>query len=176
MQLIIIYGSEAVGKLTVAKELAQLTSYPIFDNQYFNDLVLPFFDYGTEEFTNIIQKTRSLMFDEISKSRIPGVVFTWAYSHPEFQPQLAKIRDIIGKNNGTIHFVYLQCTEEELYKRVVSPDRTEKGKIDTTEKLERQRARKNHAEIPGTNSFVIDNTDLSPTDAARNIASHFALT
>lgn len=175
MKLIIIYGSEAVGKLTVSKELSQLISYPVFDNQYFNDLVLPFFEYGTEGFNDIIQKTRYLMFDEISKRQTAGMVFTWAYSHPDFQPQLDRIKDIVSRNNGTIYYVYLYCSDEELCRRVVAPDRTEKGKIDTIKQLERQRKRKNHAEIPGVGSLVIDNSDLSPKDTARIITRHFSL-
>lgn len=49
MKFILIFGPQAVGKMTVGQELAKLTDLKIFHNHMTIDLVSPFFDYSTKE-------------------------------------------------------------------------------------------------------------------------------
>lgn len=44
MKFILIFGPQAVGKMTVGQELAKLTDLKIFHNHMTIDLVSPFFD------------------------------------------------------------------------------------------------------------------------------------
>ena len=46
MRLIFIYGLPAVGKLTVAKELAAKTGYKLFHNHLVVDLLISTFELG----------------------------------------------------------------------------------------------------------------------------------
>ena len=49
MKLVILFGPQAVGKMTVGQELAKQTGLKLFHNHMTIDLVSNFFDYGTVE-------------------------------------------------------------------------------------------------------------------------------
>ena len=116
-----------------------------------------------------------LSFEAAAKSNLTGTIFTWAYSHPCFTPILERIETIISSHRGQILFVFLHCSQIILEERVTGIDRKQKGKIYTVEKLRRQQIAKNHVEIPGKNSLVIDNSYLQPEKCADKIVSHFKL-
>ena len=50
MRLVYIHGAPAVGKMTVAKSLAQLTGARLFDNHVSIDLAHSVFDQGQQGF------------------------------------------------------------------------------------------------------------------------------
>jgi hypothetical protein len=50
MNLIFLHGPAAVGKLTVARELAHLTGFGLFHNHLTVDALTAVFDFGTEPF------------------------------------------------------------------------------------------------------------------------------
>src|SRR5258706_14496721 len=50
MKLVFLYGAPAVGKLTVARELAALTGFRLFHNHLTVDLVTSLFPFGSEPF------------------------------------------------------------------------------------------------------------------------------
>ncbi len=58
MKLIFIYGAPAVGKLTVARELARLTGFKVFHNHLSIDCIEPIFDFGTPSFFKLIELIR----------------------------------------------------------------------------------------------------------------------
>lgn len=47
MKLVIIFGPQAVGKMTVGQSLAAMTGFKLFHNHMSIDFVSQFFDYGT---------------------------------------------------------------------------------------------------------------------------------
>lgn len=53
MKLILIYGPEASGKLTVAGELAAITGYRVFHNHVSIEVARSVFHLGTEEFAEL---------------------------------------------------------------------------------------------------------------------------
>jgi broad-specificity NMP kinase len=53
MKLIFIYGAPAVGKLTVANEIARQTNFKVFHNHLSIDCIEPIFDFGTASFFNL---------------------------------------------------------------------------------------------------------------------------
>jgi tRNA uridine 5-carbamoylmethylation protein Kti12 len=55
MELIIIHGPPAAGKLTVANEVAKLTGFKVFHNHLSIDCVKPVFEFGSEAFWRIVQ-------------------------------------------------------------------------------------------------------------------------
>jgi len=52
MQLVIIYGPEASGKLTIARALAQQTHFRLFHNHISVDVAKTLFDFGDEASVN----------------------------------------------------------------------------------------------------------------------------
>jgi predicted kinase len=175
MKLIIIYGPEATGKLTIAKELAQVTGFRLFHNHVSVDVAKSFFDFGMAEFGELVWDVRILALEHAAKAQIPGVIFTWAYSHPHFKPYLNRLRKLCDQYNVEIAYVFVSCSIEELKKRVLQSDRQAVGKINTVAALERQLRHKNHQVIPDTDSLVIDNTALSPQDVTQLIREHLKI-
>ncbi|MBI3942357.1 MAG: AAA family ATPase [Chloroflexi bacterium] len=164
MKLVIIYGPEATGKLTIAKKLAEETGFRLFHNHVSIDVARTLFDFGDPEFSALTWDVRILVFEYAAKANIPGLVFTWAYSHPDFLPYLQRIREVMDKYQGEIYYVFVTCSVEELKRRVLQADRNQTGKINSVEALERQLQKKNHQVIPDTETLVIDNTALSPAE------------
>jgi chloramphenicol 3-O-phosphotransferase len=175
MKLIIIYGAEASGKLTIARNLAEKTNLKLFHNHVSIDVGKVLFSYGEDAYNELVWNVRLLVFESAAKNKLPGVIFTWAYSHPGFQPQLDRLLESMKPYDVEVHYVYVSCSQEMLEQRVQSSARFEAGKISTVEKLREQQKIKNHAEIPNTDSLVIDNTNLPPDKAADMIVREFKL-
>ncbi|WP_433744437.1 hypothetical protein [Paenibacillus amylolyticus] len=49
MKLVIIFGPQAVGKMTVGQELEKITNLKLFHNHMTIELVSPYFSYGTPQ-------------------------------------------------------------------------------------------------------------------------------
>jgi deoxyadenosine/deoxycytidine kinase len=123
MKLVIIYGPEASGKLTIARALAQETGFRLFHNHVSIDVAKVLFEYGADAFSQLTWDVRLLVFDHAARAGVSGLIFTWAYSHPDFLPYLEQIRTVIEKHHGEICYVFVSCSIEELRKRVLQPDR-----------------------------------------------------
>ena len=76
MKFILIFGPQAVGKMTVGHELAKITDSKVFHNHMTIDLVSPFFDYSTKEAKRLVSLFRNEIFEEVSKSDLYGMIFT----------------------------------------------------------------------------------------------------
>ena len=173
MKLIIIHGAEATGKLTVAKSLAALTGFQLFHNHVTVDVARTLFEFGDPRFADLIWDVRLLLFEYAAKARLDGLIFTWAFSYPDFMPYLARIRAVLDQYQTEICPVFLYCVDDERERRVISAERHQLGKIHTVEHLHKQATVKNYRPIP--NAFQIDNTHLTPDQAAKQIIKQFNL-
>ena len=180
--IVIIYGTVAVGKFTVAKKLHKLLDYKFFHNHHTHDLARQLFQRGDEHLNNIIEKTRFIVFREIAKAKI-NVVTTHTYS-PNFVSSsglsdpmyMKKIESIIKERGGRACFVHLIADEKKLLKRVSSVSRRDFLKLRNKEKMKKVLRQKNWKIIaPVKNNIQIDNTYLSPQKVANMIIKHFKL-
>lgn len=64
MKLIFLYGPPAVGKLTVAKELAALTGFKLFHNHLTVDVATSIFEHGSEPYHRVLRKIRFSVLEE----------------------------------------------------------------------------------------------------------------
>jgi hypothetical protein len=181
MKLIIIYGPPAVGKLTVAKELAKITGYKLFHNHLTVDLVYSLFSFGTKEYSDLVEKIRLDAIGFAAKNKLKGMIFTLVYgveTHGGRKDDIF-IKKIIGrvkKYNGQTLFVKLSCKDGELHKRLKHPSRKEFKKINNVEILNSIRGRCDvDSEIPFVKNQSIDNTSLPPKKVARMIKGHYKL-
>jgi shikimate kinase len=173
MKLVIIYGPEATGKLTIAKALAQATGFRLFHNHISIDVARSLFEFETAEFGALNWAVRLLVFEHAAKANLPGLIFTWAYSHPDFLPYLNQLRAAVAPYQTEICYVFVSCSVEALQERVLQPDRQVAGKINSIEALTRQLRRKNHQVIPDTDTLAIDNTHVSPAAVVQQIIDHY---
>ena len=175
MRLVFIYGPPAVGKLTVATELAKLTGFKLFDNHVSIDFVKSVFEYGTRRYWKLIEKYRLSMFKEVAKHGI-NIIFTFVYDKATDDPLVRKTIQIISKAGGSVSFVRLFCDEEELARRVRGKGRREMRKVSTKRSL--ASVLKRHgvgSDAPFHTSLRIDKTRTPAKKSATMIARHYKL-
>lgn len=172
MNLIFLFGMPGVGKLTVTRELSNLTGFKLFHNHLTVDLVTSLFEFGSESFINLREKIWLETFSEAIKANFAGLIFTFApeATVPEDFPR--KVTNLLEENGGKVIFVELKCEIEELEKRLTSSSRAKFGKLNSLE-LFRQLNKKGVFDTPQiTADFSVDTTNLSPTETAKKILNH----
>jgi len=135
MKLVFIYGHPGTGKLTVAKELAKITNLKIFHNHLTVDLVKSIFEFGTEPFKELREKIWLDVFKVVSRSKIPGLIFTFAFEKTVSKDFVRNIEKTLSANDQ-LHFIELFCEMDELKKRVELPSRKKYRKLSSSTKLE----------------------------------------
>ncbi len=175
MKLLIIYGAPAVGKLTVANEVAKLTGFKVFHNHLSIDAIQPIFAFGSESFMRLIELIRVETVAEAARQGV-NIIYTFCYAKGIDEEHVEKIVQAGESNGAEVQFVLLTCGDDELRKRVVASDRRLHGKVNTIEMIEgflsdyEMRSR-----VPYSQGIEIDNTDVSPEAVAERIIEHFEL-
>lgn len=186
MNVIIICGPPAVGKMTVGKTLAELLDYKLFHNHMSSELVNQFFEWSTPPFKRLDRLIRFGLFEEVAKSDLKGFIFTfvWAYNLESDENYVNEIVQIFEKEGNQVHFVELSATLEERLKRNTTPDRLEakpsKRNIEFSRKLLLQHEREHtfntkEGEFPEKKILRINNTQQTPKAVATQIKEHFQL-
>ena len=175
MKLVFIYGPPAVGKLTVATELARITGFKLYHNHVSVNFVKSVFEFGTPTFWRLVDKFRREILEEAAKEGV-DTIFTFVYGKgvdDEF------VRDIVRRvqsHDGKVCFVRLYCDRDELLRRVGASSRKKLGKLTTRSGLVRMFRKFNlDAEVPVAKSLSVDTTNRAPRHVAREIALHYNL-
>ncbi|EJS68788.1 AAA family ATPase [Bacillus cereus] len=186
MKFIIIFGPQAVGKMTVGQELAKLTDLKLFHNHMTIDLVSPILGYSTNEAKRLVSLFRNEIFEEVSKSNLYGMIFTyvWAFDLQSDWEYINHTVRIFESKGGTVYFVELEADLDERLERNKSPHRLEhkpkKRDIEWSEKnlietMEKHRLNSLHGEIKREEYIKINNTHLSAKEVAIMIKDKFRL-
>ncbi|HDR4559949.1 shikimate kinase [Bacillus cereus] len=186
MKFIIIFGPQAVGKMTVGHELEKITDLKLFHNHMTIDFVSPFFDYSTKEAKRLVSLFRNELFEEVSKSNLYGMIFTyvWAFDLQSDWEYINHIVSIFESKGGTVYFVELEADLDERLERNKSPHRLEhkpkKRDIEWSEKnlketLEKHRVNSLHGEIKSEEYIKINNTHVTAREVAKMIKEKFKL-
>lgn len=175
MRLIFIYGPPAVGKLTVATELAKVTGFKLFHNHVSIQFVQSIFEFETRAFSRLTDKFRQEMFEEAAKERV-DTIFTFVYGKGTDDAFVRETIQRVKSHGGQVCFVRLYCTRKELAKRVKTKTRRRMGKISERATLHRVLRRFNlSSEVPFQSTLSIDTTNESPKKVARLVAQHYDL-
>ena len=132
MILVFIHGAPAVGKLTVARELAQLSGFPLFHNHLTVDLVSSLFAFGTPPFVSLREQIWLAAFAEAARNDV-SLIFTFNPERTVTQDFVQKTIDVVEASGGRVVFVELTCSQEELERRMEEPSRTAFGKLASLE-------------------------------------------
>lgn len=186
MKFIIIFGPQAVGKMTVGEEIEKLTGLKLFHNHMTIELVSHFFGYSTPAGKRLVKLFREEIFQEVANSDLDGLIFTfmWAFNMQSDWNYIDHICNIFEAKGADIYFVELETDLEERIERNKSPHRLEckptKRNIEWSEQnlkrdMERYRLNSEPGEIKKENYIRINNTNLSPEETAKMIIGRFKL-
>ncbi|MGH0676626.1 AAA family ATPase [Bacillus luti] len=186
MKFVIVFGPQAVGKMTVGHELEKITDLKLFHNHMTIDFVSPFFDYSTKEAKRLVSLFRNELFEEVSKSNLYGMIFTyvWAFDLQSDWEYINHIVSIFESKGGTVYFVELEADLDERLERNKSPHRLEhkpkKRDIEWSERnlketLKKHRVNSLHGEIKNEEYIKINNTHVTAREVAKMIKEKFKL-
>ncbi|MGW6191824.1 AAA family ATPase [Bacillus cereus] len=186
MKFILIFDPQAVGKMTVGHELEKITDLKLFHNHMTIDFVSPFFDYSTKEAQRLVSLFRNELFEEVSKSDLYGMIFTYVWAL-DLQPDWDFIHNVVGifeSKGAAVYFVELEVELGERLERNKNPHRLEqkskKRDIKWSEKnlketMKKHRLNSLHGEIEKEEYIKINNTHLSAQEVAVMIKEKFRL-
>lgn len=176
MKLIFLHGLPGVGKLTVARELAALTGFKLFHNHLAVDLVESVFEFGSQPFVELREMIWLEVFRQAAEAKLAGLIFTFAFEPTVQSSFIENVLGAVEPNGGEVLFVKLQCSPDELEKRITDPSRQKFGKLNSLERF-RELNEVGAFVDPGITEdrLVLDTTNLAASEAARMIASGLRL-
>ncbi|MCG3421043.1 AAA family ATPase [Oceanobacillus jordanicus] len=186
MKFVLITGPQAVGKMTVGQELAKITDLKLFHNHMTIELVNHFFDYGTKEGKRLVNLFRQEIFEEVSKSNLEGMIFTylWAFNLQADWDYVNRVTQLFESKGATVYYVELEADLDERIQRNKSSNRLEhkpsKRNVEWSENelkrsLESYRLNSLEGEINFPNYMKINNTNLSAEEVAELVKREFNL-
>ncbi len=184
MKFVLIFGPQAVGKMTVGESLAEKTGLKLFHNHMTIELVSKFFSYGTDTGRRLVASFREQIFDAVLESDLKGLIFTyvWAFNYPQDWDYVLKLKQKFESRGAQTFFVELAADLETRVIRNRSEHRLlekpTKRNVEWSEKelissLEKYRLNSLDGEITFDNYMKIDNTNLSADDTADAIIKRF---
>ncbi|MBQ1256430.1 MAG: AAA family ATPase [Clostridia bacterium] len=186
MKFMLITGPQAVGKMTVGEEVAKKTGLKLFHNHMTIELVSKFFSYGTDAGKRLVHSFRQQIFDEVIKSDLPGLIFTfvWAFNMQEDWDYVDALVKKFENAGAETYVVELQADVEERLRRNKTEHRlmekptkrnVEWSESELLRSMDKYRLNSLEKEIPYRNYLKIDNTHLSAEETAEKIVKHFGL-
>ena len=183
MNLIVIIGSGAVGKMTVGQELMKITDYRLFHNHMMIEPVIEIFGKFDG---SVVSKLREDIFDAFMKTDYTGMIFTfmWAFDMQSDWDYIKGVADRFEATGGTVYYVELVADRAVRIERNKTENRLKnkasKRDIEASEgrmirEETKYRLESLEGEIPFENYIKIDNTNLEPDVVARMIKERFNL-
>ena len=185
MKFVLIFGPQAVGKMTVGQELQKKTDLKLFHNHMTIELLEPFFGFSTEMW-KLSDLFRREIFKAVSESKQEGLIFTyvWAFDQQGDWDYIDSICELFESKGATIYFVELASEIEERLERNKSSHRLEhkptKRNVDLSEKelkatMKIHRLNSLEGEIKREHYIKLTNTTLSAEETAEIIKGRFNL-
>ena len=181
MKLVLLFGDGAVGKMTVGQELCKITPLRLFHNHMTVEPVLEVFG---EFHAQAIKRLREVFFEEFAATGHYGMVFTfmWAFDEPTDWAYSAWIADIFKAWGADIYYVELVADQQTRLMRNKTENRllhkpskrdlaASEARVLNDDRIHRFESLP--GELPFENYLRIDNTHLSPQEAAQRIKAHF---
>lgn len=173
MKLVFLHGAPAVGKLTVARELARLTGLQLFHNHLTVDLVGSVFPFGSEPFVSLREQMWLAMLGEAARNNV-SLIFTFNPERTVRERFVSDVLSTVETAGGNVIFVELICEEEELERRIENASRRQFGKLASVE-LYRSLKNSGAFQFPKLpNGISVDTTNQLPAETARIISEYVA--
>lgn len=185
MKFVMIFGPQAVGKMTVGQELAKKTGLKLFHNHMTIELLEPLFSFSPELW-KLSTLFRKEIFKTMAASKMEGLIFTyvWAFDQQEDWDFVNQTCEIFESKGSEIYFVELEADFEERLERNKDPHRLEHkptkrnvewSENELKESMVKYRLNSQKGEIKKENYIKINNTNLSATEVAELVSDKFKL-
>lgn len=183
MDLVLIFGSGAVGKMTVGQELMKITDYRLFHNHMMIEPVLEIFgDFNLP----VIIGLRNLVFDEFLKTDQKGLIYTqmWNFDDQKDWDYIKALSDKFEQSGGSAYFVELVADQKIRIERNKTENRlankASKRNLEFSEgsilwEDENWRLQSREGEVPYENYLKIDNTYIKAAVVAKQIKDYFSI-
>ncbi|MEJ8302719.1 AAA family ATPase [Saccharibacillus sacchari] len=186
MKLVILFGPQAVGKMTVGQRLEAITDLKLFHNHMSIDFVSNFFDYGTPAGKRLVGLIRQEIFEEVSKSDTAGLIFTyvWAFDLQSDWEEIERVSNLFESRGASVYLVELEADLEERKKRNVTENRLShkptkrdvaRSEQEMVRTYENHRLNSRPGEIDKPNYLRINNVGLDAEQVAAKIKKKFGL-
>lgn len=174
MDLLVLVGRPGVGKLAVARELAALTTYPVFHNHLTVDLVGALFPFGTPAFTALRETIWLAAVAEAIRAGLPGLVFTFAPERTVAASFPTALANVVAGGGGRLIAIELRCAPDEHRRRLVDPSRAGTGKLASLAAYDALAAAGAFDAPTFAPALVLDTTALAPRATATRIVAEVA--
>jgi hypothetical protein len=169
--LVFLYGPPAVGKLTVARVMAEHGNFRVLHNHVTFDPIAEVLPPGTPRFWATLDRVRLELVTAAAHEGI-DLVYTFVFA-PGDERHVDDVVSAYESVGGSVVFVQLVAPPDELKRRVGDPSRVKHNKIRDDTSLDAVlREYDVYASIPGQVSLVIDSALMSPEEAATRIGEH----
>lgn len=183
IKFVLLFGPQAVGKMTVGHQLTKITELKLFHNHMSIELFHPFFGFGSETW-RLSEIVRREFFESFSNSNQYGLIFTyvWGFDLQSDWEFVKQICDIFESKGAEIYFVELEANIEERITRNATDFRldqkptkrnVEQSEMDLISTMKKHRLNSHKGEITRENYLRIDNTNLSADEVAGIIKDTF---
>lgn len=180
MKIILIFGPQAVGKMTIGEKVSEATSLPLLHNHVTLDAIWPYIGWNEKTF-ELSDQLRLDMFDFMAKDVThSGVIFTfvWAFDRKEDWAFVERIKAIFNQPHHEVYFVELEATLEERLKRNRTENRLTKkpskrdleySDNELLASAEKNRLNSHLGEIEEKHYLRVDVTDLEVEESSQVI-------
>ena len=187
MKLLFIFGAHAAGKMTVGQAVSRITPMKLFHNHMTIEPVIELIGAYNGAAT---ERLRQVVFEEFVKTNNYGLIFTfiWAFDVPYDTEYVRRLTKLYQEAGAQVDYVELVAPQEVRLVRNKTENRlkekaskrnvalSEMRMLDAEEKyrcVSELGEIENLLGIPPERYLRIDNTNLSPDEAAEMIVSYF---
>jgi hypothetical protein len=181
--IIYLIGLPGVGKFTIGKEINKRTGARLIDNQLINNPIFSViaadgFSPLPEIIWDRICAIRRIILDairDISPAHFSFIFTNVLFDNSALEAEyFADIAELARQRQAKFIPVRLLCSEDELCRRVVSPERVERFKTVDEESARKTLQTCTILRVDHSNALTLDVTTLPATEAANCIIRHAA--
>jgi len=188
LDLLVIFGPPASGKMTVGRALCERTRYRLFHNHMTIEPVLGLFPFGHPAFGRLVHSFRTQILAECLAQDDFDLAFTyvWGLDLDSDARFLTSLADEVRDAGGTTRYAELVCDLPERLRRNRTQERLDEKRskrdvawsesnllqMDTDYRMS---SRLGELDAQLEHFVRVDNTDLRPEEAANAIIDAFSL-